>query len=182
MTPVRGYSYTTSIPESASTGSFWIVQVPDDAVQITADTITINLQNVPVVDRAYGIFMQSYFGGRAECRIRNWEVPVGLVDFMSQYPTVNELLGNCNVLTAKGVSFPGATKEVRRVLSTITLEHCFKRKLWSQFRFVALVRPDNDILPVRTIYNGTTQNIGINYLTSKEPIWFADPTSLRPFS
>ena len=27
-------------------------------------------------DKAYGNFMQSYFGGRAECRIRNWEVPV----------------------------------------------------------------------------------------------------------
>ena len=27
------------------------MQVPDDAVQITADTITINLQNVPVVDQ-----------------------------------------------------------------------------------------------------------------------------------
>jgi hypothetical protein len=35
--------------------------------------------------------------------------------------------------------------------------------------------PDNDILPVRTFYNGTTQNVGINYLTSKEPIWFAGP-------
>lgn len=30
-------------------------------------------------------------------------------------------------------------------------------------------------MPVRTVYNGTTQNIGINYLTSKEPIWFAGP-------
>ena len=28
---------------------------------------------------------------------------------------------------------------------------------------------------MRTVYNGTTQNIGINYLTSKEPIWFAGP-------
>lgn len=28
---------------------------------------------------------------------------------------------------------------------------------------------------MRTVYNGTTQNIGINYLTSKEPIWYAGP-------
>src|SRR5215471_16456524 len=127
------------------------------------------------VSKAYGIFMQSYFGGRAECRIRNWEVPVCLVDYMSQYPTVNELLGNWQVLTAKGVTFPDATKEVRQLLSTITLRRCFERKRWLQFRFFALVRPENDILPVRTVYNGTTQNIGINYLTSKEPIWFAGP-------
>jgi hypothetical protein len=54
-------------------------------------------------------------------------------------------------------------------------ERCFDRELWRQFNFFALVHPDNDILPVRTVYNGTTQNIGINYLTSKEPIWFAGP-------
>jgi hypothetical protein len=126
-------------------------------------------------DSAYGVFMQSYFGGRAECRIRSWEVPICLVDFMSQYPTVNELLGNWSVLTANNVTFPDATKAVRQLLSQITLQRCFDRKLWPQFKFFALVRPDNDILPVRTVYNGTTQNIGINYLTSKEPIWFAGP-------
>jgi hypothetical protein len=113
-------------------------------------------------DTAYGAFMQSYFGGRAECRIRSWEVPVCLVDFMSQYPTVNELLDNWHVLTAKNVTFPDATKAVRQLLSQITFRRCFDRKLWPQLKFFARVRPDNDILPVRTVYNGTTQNIGIN--------------------
>ena len=131
-------------------------------------------EKVNDADAAYGVFMQSYFGGRAECRIRGWEVPVCLVDFMSQYPTVNELLDNWSVLTAKNVTFPDATKAVRNLLSQITLERCFDRKLWPQFKFFALVRP-NSILPVRTVYNGTTQNIGINYLTSKEPIWYAGP-------
>lgn len=126
-------------------------------------------------DHAYGICMQSYFGGRAECRIRNWEVPVCPVDFMSQYATVNELLDNSSVLTATSVDFPHATDEVRRLLSRINLKSCFERNLWRQFRFFALVRPNEDILPVRTVYNGRTQNIGINYLTSKEPIWFAGP-------
>jgi len=126
-------------------------------------------------DPAYGIFMQSYFGGRAECRIRNWEVPVCPVDFMSQYPTVNELEDNWAVLTAEYVTFPVSTEEVRQLLSYVTLERCFERNLWPQFKFFALVRPDNDILPVRTAYNGATQNIGINYLTSKVPIWFAGP-------
>jgi hypothetical protein len=126
-------------------------------------------------DSAYGIAMQSYFGGRAECRIRNWEVPVCPVDFMSQYTTVNELLDNWSVLISKKVSFPDSTKEVRALLSNVALERCFERNSWPQLRFFALVRPDKDILPVRTAYNGITQNIGINYLTSKEPIWFAGP-------
>ncbi|MGO9210430.1 MAG: hypothetical protein ACLPXM_06450 [Terriglobales bacterium] len=132
-------------------------------------------EKVKDADYAYGICMQSYFGGRAECHIRNWEVPVCPVDFMSQYPTVNELLGNWDVLTAESVTFPDATKEVRQLLSQITLNRCFDRKLWLQFKFFALVRPDNGILPVRTVYNRVTQNIGINYLTSKEAIWFAGP-------
>jgi hypothetical protein len=37
------------------------------------------------------------------------------------------------------------------------------------------VKPDGDILPVRTVYNGTTQNIGNNFLTSDTPLWFAGP-------
>ncbi len=132
-------------------------------------------EKVKDADAAYGVFMQSYFGGRAECRIRSWEVPVCLVDFMSQYPTVNELLDNWGVLTAENVTFPDATKAVCQLLSQITFKRCFDRKLWPQFKFFALVRPDSDILPVRTVYNGTTQNIGINYLTSNEPIWCAGP-------
>jgi hypothetical protein len=37
------------------------------------------------------------------------------------------------------------------------------------------VVPEDDIFPVRTVYNGRTQNIGLNYLTSKKPIWYAGP-------
>ena len=132
-------------------------------------------EKVVEAERAYGIFMQSYFGGRAECRIRNWEVPVCPVDFMSQYSTVNELLGNWEVLTAESVTFPDATGDVRKLLAQITIDRCFERKMWLRFKFFALVRPDDDIFPVRAVYNGTTQNIGLNYLTSNEPIWFAGP-------
>jgi hypothetical protein len=126
-------------------------------------------------DYAFGIAMQGYMGGRAECRIRKCEVPVVPVDFMSKYPTVNELLGNWPVLTAESISSEDATNEVRKLLKRITLERCYDRKLWPKFKFFALVQPDEDILPVRTVYNGVTQNIGINYLTSDQPIWFAGP-------
>jgi hypothetical protein len=150
---------------------------PASVAKAYLETLTILYPSAKVkdVEVAYGIFMQSYFGGRAECRIRNWEVPTCPVDFMSQYPTVNELLGNWEILTAERVTFPDATDEIRKLLSRVTLERCFDRKFWSKFRFFARVRPDNDILPVRTVYNGTTQNIGINYLTSKDALWFAGP-------
>jgi hypothetical protein len=132
-------------------------------------------EKVVDAERAYGVFMQSYFGGRAEGRIRNWEVPVCPVDFMSQYSTVNELLRNWELLTAEYVTFPDATDDVRKLLAKISIDRCFERKMWPSFRFFALVRPDDDIFPVRTVYNGTTQNIGLNYLTSTEPIWFGGP-------
>ncbi len=116
--------------------------------------------------------MQAYYGGRAECRIRRVPVPVVHVDFKSQYPTVNTLLGNWNVLTAKDLAFDDATEQVRELLQNIKLEHLFNPDFWKKLSFFALVRPKKDILPVRAVYNGTTQNIGINELSSDQPIWF----------
>ena len=36
----------------AANGLFWIVQVPDDAVKIDDDTLSISLTNVPIVDQS----------------------------------------------------------------------------------------------------------------------------------
>jgi hypothetical protein len=132
-------------------------------------------QKFKVPHRMLGIAMQAYYGGRAECRIRHVPVPVVHTDFTSQYPTVNALLGNGEILTAKDVSFADATDEVRGLLRKITLESAFDPNLWKQFKFFALVRPDQDIFPVRAVYNNETQNIGVNRLTSGKPIWFAGP-------
>ena len=67
------------------------------------------------------------------------------------------------------------TPKIRRFLARITLESCFNPETWGQCGFFALIKPDNDILPVRTVYDGVTQNIGNNYLKSDAPIWFAGP-------
>jgi hypothetical protein len=128
-----------------------------------------------VPNRVLGISMQAYYGGRAECRIRRVPVPVVHVDFKSQYPTVNTLLGNWDVLTARELSFKDATKQVRELLQSVALESLFNPDFWKKLSLFALVRPDKDILPVRTVYNGETQNIGINEFTSDQPIWFAGP-------
>jgi hypothetical protein len=129
--------------------------------------------NIP--DEILGICMQSYYGGRSETRIRHAEVPTAPLDFTSQYPSCCALLGLFDVLTAKTLSFEDDTGSIRRFLKSITLEGCFKPAMWDHFKFFALVKPDNDILPVRTMYNEVTQNIGNNYLTSDTPIWFAGP-------
>jgi hypothetical protein len=125
--------------------------------------------------RVLGIAMQAYYGGRAECRVRHVQVPIVHTDFTSQYPSVNALLGNGDVLTAERLSFDDMTNEIRKLLGTVTLENVFNPRFWKQLKFFALVRPDQDIFPVRAIYNNETQNIGINRMSSKKPIWFAGP-------
>jgi hypothetical protein len=102
-------------------------------------------------------------------------VPVILTDFTSQYPTVNALLGNWRVLKASNVKFKSCTGGVRKLLSGVELENAFNPAFWKDLSFFALVKPDKDILPVRTVYNGRTKNIGVNYLSSEKPIWYAGP-------
>jgi hypothetical protein len=122
-----------------------------------------------------GIAMGSFMGGRSETRLRLQEVPVVPVDFTSEYPSTCVLLGLWDILTAKSLSFRNATRQVKKLASSITLEKCFRLKLWPDLRFFALVEPKKHILPVRTMYNGKTPNIGNNYLTSSKPIWIAGP-------
>jgi hypothetical protein len=120
-----------------------------------------------------GIAMQSYYGGRSETRIRCAEVPVVPVDFTSEYPTSCVLLGLFDILTAERVTFEDDTEDIRKLVNRISLESCFERSAWKNFNFFALVQPEDDIFPVRTVYDEVTQNIGNNYLTSDTPLWFA---------
>jgi hypothetical protein len=128
-----------------------------------------------IPEQITGIAMQSYYGGRSETRIRNSEVPVMPVDFTSEYPTSCALLGLFEALTAEQISFGDDTENIRTFLNQISLENCFNPSTWKELNFFALVQPNDDIFPVRTVYDGLTQNIGNNYLSSDTPIWFAGP-------
>ncbi|HTA22761.1 MAG TPA: hypothetical protein VK763_04445 [Terriglobales bacterium] len=139
-----------------------------EAMGITRPAVKFKISN-----REQGIAMQSYYGGRSETRIRCADVPVVPVDFTSEYPTSCALLGLFDVLTAERVTFEDDTENTRRLLASISREDCFKPAIWGSFKFFALVLPNDDILPVRTVYDGVTQNIGNNYLTSDTPLWFA---------
>jgi hypothetical protein len=133
------------------------------------------LEKFKTPNRVLGIAMQAYYGGRAECRIRRVPVPIVHTDFTSQYPSVNALLGNGELLTAQDLSFVEATNEIRRFLKQVNLERAFDPRFWKKLKFFALVRPNEDIFPVRAVYNNQTQNIGVNWLSSAKPVWFAGP-------
>jgi hypothetical protein len=136
-------------------------------------------QKFQLDDRTKGICMQAYYGGRAEIRIRHTFVPVVYTDYTSQYPTVNTLLGLWPLLIAEKIRVRDVTQEVQELLQSLTPDRLLDRRTWPTLTFFALIQPDADILPARTIYgdgqSGNQTNIGLNPLTSEKPIWFAGP-------
>jgi len=127
--------------------------------------------------KIHGIAMAAYYGGRAECRIRRWPVPVVPVDLTSEYPSVDALLAIWDVLTAARLTTVDATEDVRALLAKFTLDDLFRPAFWKQFNFYARVMPEGDILPVRSVYGSKsgTCNIGLNALSWKQPMWIAGP-------
>jgi hypothetical protein len=136
-------------------------------------------QKFQLDDKTNGICMQGYYGGRAEIRIRHTPVPIVYTDFLSQYPTVNTLLGLWRLLIAKKLRVREATRDVKALLKEIDVDQLLDPQTWPKLCFFALIQPDGDVLPVRTVYGdnrvGAETNIGLNPLTSDKPIWFAGP-------
>jgi hypothetical protein len=124
-----------------------------------------------------GHAMSAFFGGRAECHIRKTPVPIRLVDFTSTYTTIAALLKLWPYMTAEQLDTTDVTEELRDLLSRITLDDCFDPKLWPRLVGIALVQPDGDILPVRAEYDPARPGygIGVNPLTSTEPLWYTFP-------
>jgi hypothetical protein len=127
--------------------------------------------------KKHGIAMAAYYGGRAECRIRRWPVPVVPVDLTSEYPSVDALLGTWDVLTAQRLTTDDATDDVRALLANVTLDDLFQPAFWKRLNFYARIVPESDILPVRSVYGNKsgTCNIGVNALHWKQPMWIAGP-------
>jgi hypothetical protein len=130
-----------------------------------------------IPSQIHGIAMAAYYGGRAECRIRRWPVPVVPVDLTSEYPSVDALLGIWDVLTAARLTTEDTTHEVQTILEGISLKDLFRPTTWKQLNFYALVIPEGDIVPVRSVYGSKsgTCNIGLNELNWKQPMWIAGP-------
>ncbi|MGO8872375.1 MAG: hypothetical protein ACLQPH_13425 [Acidimicrobiales bacterium] len=136
--------------------------------------ITPLLERHPEFPReALGFAMASFFGGRAECRIRRVPVPVDLVDFTSMYPTVDALLDLHRFQLARHIEIIDTPMGGTGLFGGLALEDCFDREFWPRLVGFALVRPNDDILPVRAAYNGTSWGIGVNPVTSDEPLWYS---------
>lgn len=120
-----------------------------------------------------GNAMVAYYGGRAECRIRQASVPVVYVDFLSMYPTVNTLMQNWRLVTSERIDVVPATEEVRAFLDRVSLDDLFLPETWIELSCLVAVRPDGDVLPVRARYDGGQDwQIGVNPLTAPSVHWY----------
>ena len=120
-----------------------------------------------------GQIMSAYFGGRAEVRIRRVSTPVIHCDFLSMYPTVCTLMGLWRYVIADGIQDEDATADIRALLELVTRDKLRDHKFWSQLQVLVQVEPDDDIFPVRAAYDRQgPSTIGLNRLSSEEPLWF----------
>jgi hypothetical protein len=143
-------------------------------------------QNPDFDRKTIGAFMEALYGGRSEVRIRHELLETMQADFKSQYPTINSLmrLQALDIAERVGVVEGGPSGEAAQFLRGVTLADLQRKQTRPKLRGVALVRPDNDILPVRTVYhaNGAqdsasptlrAQQIGVNVVVSGPPTWYA---------
>ena len=120
-----------------------------------------------------GQIMSTYYGGRSEVHIRRRLVRVLYCDFLSMYPTVCTLMRLWRFVIVDGMTWRDSTEETRALLGAANLTDLQKPAFWPKLRTLVRILPQADVLPVRAQYGSEPQNtIGLNRLTSGEPIWF----------
>jgi DNA polymerase type B, organellar and viral len=129
----------------------------------------------PNFSREYlGQAMVAYYGGRVECRIRRWPVPVVYVDFTSMYTSVNALMGVWNYLIAEEITVDEWTTEAQAFVDNASIEIMLDKANWPALVAFVEVQPDGaGIYPVRAQYQtkGNYQ-IGVNYFESSRSLWY----------
>jgi hypothetical protein len=65
-----------------------------------------------------------------------------------------------------------STEQTRALVNSVSLEKLRCPEFWSRLTTIVRVKPQADIFPVRAKYDGKSQTIGLNYLTSETPLWF----------
>ena len=124
-----------------------------------------------------GCSMSAYYGGRSEVHIGKEPREVMLVDFKSQYPTVNALMGLQKLLMAERIEIkqnPEHLAEIRAFVDGASVGDLQHPEFWQRLRCYVRVLPAADILPYRTQYEDKANtNIGLNSVNGSESVWYA---------
>ena len=123
-------------------------------------------------DALTGIILSTYFGGRSEVRWRRTVKQVLYCDFLSMYPTVFTLTGLWRFVIAQGVNWKESTRETRLFLEALGHSDLQSQETWKRLTTLVKVNPNADIFPVRAQYDCKAYTIGLNYLSSKQRLWY----------
>ena len=127
----------------------------------------------PEIDQTiFGVIMASYYGGRAEVRIRRTIREVRYCDFKSMYPTVSTLMGLWPYVIGSHLAWTDATTETQAFLKRITREDLRDPRSWKSLKTLVRIKLGKDTFPVRAKYDEKVNTIGLNYLTSQRPLWY----------
>ena len=122
-----------------------------------------------------GYLMNSYFGGRTECKVRREPKKVDLLDFYSMYPTVCTLQELWKFVIADRIDCDDdCVEEITKFVDEFKLEDIQDKEKWRKLPAIVQIKPDGDVLPLRARYGtGHAWNIGITEVTSKHSLWYS---------
>jgi hypothetical protein len=127
----------------------------------------------PKFDRGhFGRILCAYYGGRAEVRNRRVVREVLYCDFKSMYPTVNGLMGLWKFVIGERLILAETTADTQGFLDSVTLADLQDPAAWGRLATLVRVKPNGDLFPVRAKYDDRSYTIGLNYLTTKESLWY----------
>lgn len=124
-----------------------------------------------------GYLMTTYYGGRSEVKIRKTAIKVRMMDFKSMYPTLFVLMGLWDFLISEKIEYYESTEETRKLVSEATLNSLANSSLYRKVVTIVQVQPEDGVLPLRAHYGQDrgVYNIGLPYVTSQVPLWYALP-------
>ena len=132
-------------------------------------------------DELLGIIVSTYYGGRAEVRLRRSLAQVLYCDFLSMYPTVCTLMGLWRFVIAKGLTWRNVSGGTQEFLERVAISDLQASDTWRQLTTLVKLTPTDDIFPTRAKYDTLTpgaQNraasvtIGLNHSTGEKPLWY----------
>lgn len=130
-------------------------------------------QHASFPKEALGFFMSTYYGGRSEVKYRRKIGQCMYADFKSQYPTVNALQGLQELLLAEHITITRDINAVKTWIDNVAVDELLNKSAWHKLRGICQIIPNEDVLPVRSEYNGSpSANIGVNYISSNIPTWY----------
>ncbi len=118
--------------------------------------------------------LETYYGGRTECRIRRVPMPGVATDVTAEYPTVFVAQRLWPFLTAERIDWQDEDAGgVAGQLAELTVERLLDPSFWPQLHRLVQVQPDGDLLPTRAAFGGgNTLNLALTRRSGGPPQWF----------